>query len=352
MTKAEAVQQARWVSCPKCSRRARAGQPFCELCGERLHDAAVAEPSPRRSLRCEGCGAAVAVSAEERTALCAFCGAPYVASGEIDPGRFAPEFVLPFAVGKRDAENAFKAWLGRSGWFVPGDLAHRGAVSSLRGVYIPFWSFSMRSQSTWDARIGEHWWETITESYTTTENGKRVTRTRTRRVQHTEWYPLSGRYQERHFHYLVSASKGLPQTFADAIRPFPLGEVTRYAPHFLSGWLAEEYSVGRDDAASVSEREFRARERSGIASFLPGDCHDTLDVETSFHDVTEDLIFLPIWILAYSYGGRTFRYVQNGATRKTHGEKPVSWLRVALLVAVIAAVIAVVILIVASLSGG
>jgi hypothetical protein len=273
------------------------------------------------------------VPPEERTTVCAFCGTPYVREGELGTERFAPEFVLPFTVSRRDAEAAYRAWLGRSGLFCPGDFRERGRLEGLRGVYIPFWSFSMRSESAWSADIGEYWWETITETYTTTQNGKTVTRTRTRRVRRTEWYPLSGRFHQYHFHYLVSASKGLPQEVADAIQPFPVAEVSRYAPHYLSGWLCEEYTVERDEAARISQQEFRDRERSSIAAFLPGDCHSGLRADTTFHDVTEDLLLLPLWIFAHVYRGRTFRFVLNGTTGASHGRRPVSGVKVALAVA-------------------
>jgi hypothetical protein len=251
-----------------------------------------------------------------------------VAQGEVAPDRHPPEFVLPFTVTKARAQRKFDDWLAKGGWFVPGDLKTAGMLESLRGVYVPFWSFSMRSESTWSARIGEWYW--TTETYTTVVNGKTVVRTR--RVRHTEWYPLSGRYHEYHHHYLVSGSRGLPQPIADAIEPFPVAESVRYAPRFLVGWLCEEYSVERDEAAKTSARVFEERTLAGIAAFLPGDEHDSLSADTSFGDVTEDLILLPLWILAYKYRGKTRRFVANGATGTTYGEKPVSATRIGLLV--------------------
>ena len=345
------VVSALWISCPRCSRRARTGQPFCELCGFGLLKPEERKPeTPQRSAHCESCGATVLIPENERTATCAFCGAPYVAASEAAQDRMRPEFVLPFAIKKADAQQSFKVWIGRSGWFTPRDLSIQSRMEELRGVYIPFWSFSMRSESDWSAQIGEHWYETVVETYTTTENGKTVTRTRTRQVQHTEWYPLSGRFHQFHSHYLVSASNGLPQGVADAVGPFPVEEVTRYAPHFLSGWLCEEYSVARDEAAQVSAKKFEEQERQAIAAFLPGDCHSSLQVATQFFDTTEDLILLPIWIFAYTYHGKTFRYVLNGATGKQQGDKPVSGARIAILVLLVILVAALVVSAVAFLS--
>jgi hypothetical protein len=291
----------------------------------------------RKAYRCNGCGASVLVAEGERTATCAFCGSPYVRAGETSAERFAPEFVLPFSVTRARAEEAYRSWLRRGGWFRPGDLPRKGTIEGLRGVYIPFWSFTMRSDSEWAARIGEHWYQTVHETYTTRVNGRSVTRTRTRRVQHTEWYPLSGRFHQFHSTYLVSASKGLGQGAADRVGPFPVSEATRYAPHFLAGWLCEEYTLAREDAARVSEAEFRRREAQAISDFLPGDTHDDLQTATEFGDVGVDLMLLPLWIFAYAYGGRTFRFVLNGATGRYAGDKPVSGKRVALAVAAVLA---------------
>ncbi len=325
---------AGWISCARCSRRARRGQPYCEQCGlELFAPEAVRTPAPRRSLTCTQCGASVAFPEGERTTACPFCDTPYVAQGELAPERFTPEFVLPFGITEAEARERFGAWLLGNRLFAPGDLRHKARLEAPRGVYLPFWSFSTRSRSRWSARVGEHWYET--QTYTTMVNGKLVTRTR--RVQHTEWYPLEGDYQQYHAHYLVSGSKGLPQEIADALKPFPVAEMLRYQPQYLAGWLAEEYSLDREEAARVSDGVFAEDERRAVAAFLPGDTHTDLEVETSFSDTTEDLLYLPIWILAFRYRERLFRFVLNGATGTQWGERPRSRPRIALAVLLVVA---------------
>jgi len=130
----------------------------------------------------------------------------------------------------------------------------------------------------------------------------------------------------------VVASKGLSQASADAIAPFPVAEVTRYAPHFLSGWLCEDYALEKEEAARISEEHFRKQEAQSIAAFLPGDRHTDLQVQTDFQDASEDLILLPVWILAYRYRNRTFRFLLNGVSGKTDGQKPWSSWRIAFLI--------------------
>ena len=148
---------------------------------------------------------------DQRSYVCPFCDSTYVV--ELPPqqaGRQPPEFVIGFAVTRDQASEHFRQWLGRqSAGSGRGDLRPgRRSKGKLHGVYIPFWSFSMRPTAGWPAAIGEHWYRT--ETYTTTDS-KGNTTMHTRQVQETEWYPLAGRHHHYYSAYLVSGSKGLPQ---------------------------------------------------------------------------------------------------------------------------------------------
>ncbi len=220
----------------------------------------------------------------------------------------------------------FRRWLGRNPWFRPGDLKGAQIEGKLRGVYIPFWSFSMLARSRWSASIGEYWYRT--ETYTTIENGKTVTKTRT--VRETEWWNVRGGHHEYYSGYLVSGSRGLSQADAERIKPFHLAALKRYRPYFLAGWLSEEYSVGREEALAVCRSEFQRMEEDQIAAFLPGDTHRGLHTETQVSDVGSDLILLPVYVLGYRYGNKLYRFLLNGQTGTAAGTKPVSWWRIGL----------------------
>jgi hypothetical protein len=199
----------------------------------------------------------------------------------------------------------------------------------MKGVYLPFWSFSMLAQSDWRASIGEYWYRT--ETYTTT-NSEGKTETRTRRVRETEWWPLSGAHHRFYSGYLVSGSRGLSQADAERIKPFHLPALKRYEPYFLAGWLSEEYSVSRDDALVRCQQEFYGREQSQVAAFLPGDTYRDLQVNTRFSHVNSDLCLLPVYVLSYRYKERLYRFLVNGQTGEVSGDKPVSAWRIGLAV--------------------
>lgn len=323
----EALPLPQGANCEHCGSPVEPRDRFCPACGaEQAIDLVVAEVVPeQRHFRCKNCGAEVAVDPDQRSYVCAFCDSTYVV--EFSPettGRQPPEFVIGFAVTREAAMEKFRRWIAENPWFRPGDLRRASIEEKLRGVYLPFWSFSMLARSSWSASIGEYWY--TMETYTTIENGKTVTKTR--RVRRTEWWNLSGKHHRYYSGYLVSGSRGLPQCDAERIKPFHLAALKRYQPYFLAGWLSEEYSVGRDDALRSCQEVFYGWERGNVAAHLPGDTHSDLQVRTWFEQVGSDLVLLPIYLLSYRYRDRLYRFIVNGQTGKTAGDKPLSWRRI------------------------
>lgn len=332
-------------ACERCGAPVEPLDKFCPGCGG-AQVAPLAPPPSLSHIRCQSCGAEVAVDPQRRSYTCPFCDSTYVV--DFDPaqsGRQEPEFVIGFAIAPAQAQEKFQRWISSGGWFRPGDLPAAEVAERLRGVYLPCWSFSLLARSRWSVQIGEHWYRT--ETYTTVENGKTVTKTR--QVQETEWWDLRGRHHRYYSFYLVSGSKGLAQGDFQRIEPFQLPALKRYDPSYLAGWSAEEYSVGRDEALMQSQQEFARREQAAVERFLPGDTHRSLEVQTDFADVNSDLILLPVYVLSYRYRNKVYRFLLNGQTGKLYGKKPLSWRRIALAALALVALAVIVWLVVGNL---
>ena len=340
----DALPLATGKACAACGSPIEEFDKFCTACGTSQPEQAAPVPAAKIAhIRCETCGAEVASSPEQRSYTCPFCDSKYVVEFDRDASeRQAPEFVIGFSVTAEQAQEAFHRWISQGGLFRPGDLKAAQVDDRLKGVYLPFWSFSMLAQSGWSASIGEYWYRT--ETYTTTVNGKRVTRTR--QVRETEWWDLAGRHHEYYSGYLVSGSKGLSQADAERVKPFHLPALKRYKPYFLAGWMSEEYSVESDQALTICQAEFARRERAGVQTFLPGDTHNGLNVETSYNHVNSDLVLLPMYLLSYRYHNKVYRFLMNGQTAKIDGDKPLSWKRITGAVATAVAAILLVMLLV------
>jgi DNA-directed RNA polymerase subunit RPC12/RpoP len=304
-----------------------------------------ATPENVKHFRCEQCGAEVLAEPQQRSYVCPFCDSNFVVEfTRHDSARHAPEFIVGFAITPEQAREKFRTWITQNAWFNPGDLSYASVEDKQRGVYLPFWSFPMLVESEWAAQIGEYWQRT--EHYTTYENGKSVTRTRT--VTETEWWPLAGRHHRFYSGHLVSGSRGLPQEQATSIMPFNLPALKRYEPYFLAGWLCEEYSVPRNEALVRAEHATQQQEEQNIRAFLPGDRSQGLHVQSRFSHISSDLCLLPVYILSYKYENKLYRFLVNGQTGKYNGEKPVSSTRITIAVVVGVALILILVFIIMS----
>lgn len=317
--------------CGACGCPVELGDRFCPACGAQSVVVAelAADPAKVEShkfFQCDGCGSRVATDPDQRSYICPFCDSTYVVEyAPAESGRQGPEFIVGFAVTPEVAQEKFRQWIASNRWFRPGDLKSARVADKMKGVYLPFWSFSMLANSGWRATIGEYWYRT--ETYTTTDSkGKTVTRTRT--VRETEWWPLRGRHHRYYSGYLVSGSRGLSQQDADGIKPFQLPALKRYEAFYLAGWYSEEYSIDREQASKLCQQEFHRWEQTSVARFLPGDTHRGVAVQTQFSHVNSDLCLLPVYVLTYRYKGQMYRFLVNGQTGKNAGDKPVSWTRI------------------------
>jgi len=62
--------------------------------------------------------------------------------------------------------------------------------------------------------------------------------------------------------------------------------------------------------------------------------------------VTFKHALLPVWISAYRYGGETYRFLVNARTGEVQGERPYSWIKIALAIAAGLIAVAIIVLLV------
>ncbi|NQZ71771.1 MAG: primosomal protein N' (replication factor Y) - superfamily II helicase, partial [Dinoroseobacter sp.] len=65
---------------------------------------------------------------------------------------------------------------------------------------------------------------------------------------------------------------------------------------------------------------------------IGGDRQRVDRVETDVSKVTFKHILLPVWLAAYKYNGKTYRFVVNGRTGQVQGERPWSGWKIAIAV--------------------
>lgn len=292
------------------------------------------------TLECQSCGAALAVEAHQRTARCVYCASPSVIERPPSADRPPPELVFGFVLPPERAIAIAREFV-RKPLFAP-EAFRRAIPEDIRGLYLPAYLYSGAAFSQYSAQIGESY--TVTETYTTTDGkGRTVTRTRTR--VKTEWRSLSGQHATYVHDRIVTASRGIPNAELEAIEPFDLRALHRYTPKVISGWLAEEPSLGQAECVELARREAIDAVGGALERFMPGDSYRDLRHRTWLQDEHLALTLLPVWVLAVRYAADepVVRLLVNGQTGRIHGKAPTSALKVALVVlaglALVAAII-------------
>jgi hypothetical protein len=72
--------------------------------------------------------------------------------------------------------------------------------------------------------------------------------------------------------------------------------------------------------------------RSSICSDIGGDHQQISSVDTVYNDITFKHILLPIWLSAYRYSEKVYRFMINGRTGEVQGERPYSAVKITLAV--------------------
>lgn len=277
------------------------------------------------TVKCGGCGANVSLKPNVTADACPFCATNLVVTSGSTSSILKPKSLLPFKIAQQDAFQRFRNWL-EGLWFAPNKLKrYAQSDSRLTGMYIPYWTYDSATRSSYAGERGTDY--TVTESYVTTENGRTVTKTR--QVTKTRWEPVSGRVSRDFDDVLVMASRSLPEGYARALEPWDLKELTAFNEKFLSGYRTESYQVdvkqGWGKATGIMEESIRV----DVCRDIGGDHQRIHSLDTSYDATTFKHTLLPIWISAYRYHGKVYRFLVNGRTGEVQGERPWSWAKIA-----------------------
>ncbi len=272
-------------------------------------------------VRCSTCGAETTLAPNITADRCPFCGGGIVAEGS-SKKVIRPKSLLPFHITHDQAGQTFKQWIG-SRWFAPSELKRRAEREQIVGVYVPAWTYDANTTSDYTGQRGDNYWDT--ESYTTLENGRQVSRTR--QVQKIRWYPTSGTVNDSFDDLLVLATRSMPE-YAKDLDPWDLEMLAPYRDEYLSGFVAESYQIGLPEGFETAKGIMAPTIEQTIRGDIGGDHQRISSVDTQYFDVTFKHVLLPIWISAYLYGGKTYRFLVNARTGEVQGDRPYSWVKI------------------------
>ncbi|MCB1189934.1 MAG: hypothetical protein KDK90_05845 [Leptospiraceae bacterium] len=273
-----------------------------------------------KEISCKSCGAVSIITTQWDR--CSFCSSPMVIEIDSSEDIIKPESLLPFKISKEEAKQIFIKWISNL-WFAPSNLRSRVQKKGMDGVYLPYWTYDSNTVSNYSGARGEYYY--ITETYQN-EKGE----TATREVRKTRWYPKSGTVHLFFDDVLVCATKTLPYGMIDSLEPWDLERLKTYDPKYLSGFVTERYNVGLEEGFSIGKQKMEKMIRYRIFEDIGGDEQRIHHVDIQYDNIKFKHLLLPLWISSFRYGDRVYRFIVNARTGEPAGERPYSWMKIAL----------------------
>jgi DNA-directed RNA polymerase subunit RPC12/RpoP len=270
-------------------------------------------------IHCESCGNDIVVPQEALAVRCDYCGSSKVLAQKAAAG-IPPDGIIPFAVDKNSAGEAFRKWISRRFW-APRSLKNAFHENKIEAIYLPYWTFDAQTDANYTAQGGKVYY--VMEGYG--ENR--------RRVRKVNWYPVRGSISRFFDDVLVSAKQVRDKLIA-RIDNFGTQKLLPFSTAYLSGFKAEKYDTspeqGFEEAKAKMLSMLRDQARREILRYY--DEVRSLNVRASFTQTTYKHILVPFWLSSYWYMDKPYRFVINAQTGKISGEAPVSKVKVTLAV--------------------
>jgi hypothetical protein len=269
----------------------------------------------KMSVRCQSCRAISVFDVGKVGQRCDFCGSSSLVPYEQVKDAFRPESLLPLVISEVKARELIRAWYGHQ-WLAPNRFKAKALTDTVKGVYLPYWTFDAGAHARWTAESGTYYY---------VRQGNRT-------VRHVRWTPASGELSHWFDDELVPASLGVESSKLRRIEPFPTDTLVPYDAGYLAGWTVERYQIDLVAAASRSRSQMDAKLTALCGEQVPGDTYRNLSVQADYNNQTFKHILAPVWLMSYVHGRSSYQVVVNGVTGRIAGSRPWSWIKIALLV--------------------
>lgn len=286
---------------------------------------AQAEVISIHAVKCESCGANSSIDPKIESTFCAYCGTPLIERNAHDEMVIRPKSLLPFKLDAAEAKKRFSDWIKKL-WFVPTKLTKAVLnFDHFKGVYLPYWTYDSNAHAQYVGQRGQYYY--VSESYTTTENGKSVRRTR--QVRRTRWHNVNGEVSNNFDDILICASTSVPSEYVKKLEPWDTNNLTPFEVQYLSGFVTEKYQLDLKEGFGIAKKEMESQMRNLAKQDIGGDEQRIMSIHTDYKDITFKHILLPAYISAYRFKGKLYRFLVNARTGEVQGERPWSWSKIA-----------------------
>lgn len=265
-----------------------------------------AEVGEIQGYTCDNCGAEVVSDTTTSATFCYYCHSPVIIKPLVQ-GEFKPDYILPFAIDKKKAQELFLQW-AKSQTYVPRSFTESSQLEKITGVYLPYWYADV------DSKVNVQG---------TGEKTKVYTRGDTEYTEHETYaVDIQGEFEIKHIPELAFTQ--IDRELVRSVDNFSGEGLRDFNMLYLSGFFSERYDISKDEATPRLQSQADTYVQNYIDSQLTGYDQVSKSVDETQADIKKiSYVLLPTWILTYQYFGKNYVYMLNGQNGTAYGELPV-----------------------------
>jgi len=285
-----------------------------------------------KNVRCKKCAGSFTLTPYSFSSNCPYCGTPAI----IDfIQEITPKSLIPFTVTHKKAQMLFSKWVG-SRWFAPNAFKkYLDGDNKLTGYYLPYWTYDSDTVSPYQGLRGDVYYVTVTK--TIVENGRqRQVRVQEPRIN---WTPISGVVYVSFDDVTIGASKTISRAILDSLEPWDSTKLVPFNEKYLSGFEAEEYTIGLDNGFEFAKAKMSLKIKKNIRYDIGGDQQQIHSIQTQHNNVTYKNVLFPVWTASFKWNNKEYHYAINAQTGKIVGDRPYSYVKIVFAVLAVVAIV-------------
>ena len=256
---------------------------------------------------CDSCGGEIITDSDTAASKCPYCDNPIVMKGNLS-GVFKPDFVIPFKLDKEAAKAAYRRHL-KDKKFLPKVFEDKNHIDEIKALYVPFWLFD----ADVDAKVR---YRATKTTLTSDSKNDYIT---------TRYYSVIREGSLAFDNVPVDGSVTMNDELMQSIEPYDFSEAVSFQTAYLSGYLADKYSVNSEEAIEGANDRIRYSTAETFKNTVSG--YNTVEAERSLIQLENGkakYALYPVWILNTTYDGEKYVFAMNGQTGKLVGDLPLS----------------------------
>jgi len=285
-----------------------------------------------KNIKCKKCGGSFTLTPYSFSSNCPYCDTPAITDFIRE---ITPKSLIPFTLTHTQAQVLFKKWVG-SRWFAPSAFKkYLDGENTLTGYYLPYWTYDSDTTSPYRGLRGDIYYVTV--SKTVVQNGRqRQIRVQEPRIR---WTPVSGTVYVSFDDVTIGASKTISRAILDSLEPWDTQALLPFDEKYLSGFEAEEYTIGLDNGFEFAKAKMSYKIKKNIRYDIGGDQQQIQQINTRHDDVTYKNVLFPVWTASFKWKNKEYYYAINAQSGKVVGERPYSTTKIVLAVLAVFAVV-------------